>query len=144
MTAFTQLALPAALLEAVELAGLTDMTPVQEQALPPILENRDVLALAPTGSGKTAAFGLGLLQSIDPSLIRVQALVLCPTRELADQVGHQHDQEQRNGEGQPLHPALDAVLRGPAEELHRAEDLEQEWPAGRPQVGDGDVPGEER
>ncbi|MFX6258406.1 DEAD/DEAH box helicase, partial [Acinetobacter baumannii] len=50
---------------------------------------RDVIAQAPTGSGKTAAFGLGLLQSIDPSLIRVQALVLCPTRELADQVGKQ-------------------------------------------------------
>jgi ATP-independent RNA helicase DbpA len=48
-----------------------------------------VIAQAPTGSGKTAAFGLGLLQSIDPSLIRVQALVLCPTRELADQVGKQ-------------------------------------------------------
>ena len=89
MTAFTQLALPAALLEAVELAGLTDMTPVQEQALPPILENRDVLALAPTGSGKTAAFALGLLREIQTERIQTQALVLCPTRELADQVAAQ-------------------------------------------------------
>ena len=63
--------------------------PVQAQSLPAILDGRDVIAQAPTGSGKTAAFGLGLLQAIDPSLIRVQALVLCPTRELADQVGKQ-------------------------------------------------------
>ena len=62
---------------------------MQAQSLPAILDGRDVIAQAPTGSGKTAAFGLGLLQAIDPSLIRVQALVLCPTRELADQVGKQ-------------------------------------------------------
>ena len=62
---------------------------MQAQSLPAILDGHDVIAQAPTGSGKTAAFGLGLLQAVDPSLIRVQALVLCPTRELADQVGKQ-------------------------------------------------------
>jgi ATP-independent RNA helicase DbpA len=62
------------------------MTPVQRESLPPILEGRDVIAQARTGSGKTAAFALGLLQKLDVDQIRLQALVLCPTRELADQV----------------------------------------------------------
>ncbi|MGO4781613.1 DEAD/DEAH box helicase, partial [Lysobacter sp. 2RAB21] len=69
--------------------GYTVMTPVQARALPAILDGRDLIAQAPTGSGKTAAFGLGLLQALDPAAIRTQALVLCPTRELADQVGNQ-------------------------------------------------------
>jgi ATP-independent RNA helicase DbpA len=64
-------------------------TPIQAQALPAVLEGRDLIAQAPTGSGKTAAFGLGLLQGIDATATRTQALVLCPTRELADQVGKQ-------------------------------------------------------
>ena len=51
-----------------------------------MLQGRDVIAQAKTGSGKTAAFGLGLLSRLDPGVSRVQALVLCPTRELADQV----------------------------------------------------------
>jgi ATP-dependent RNA helicase DbpA len=86
MNTFTQLPLSPALLAAVETIGYTEMTPVQAESLPPILAGRDVLAEARTGSGKTAAFGLGLLQRLDPSEIRLQALVLCPTRELADQV----------------------------------------------------------
>ena len=86
---FSSLNLPPALLRGVEALGYAAMTPVQAQALPPILEGRDVIAQAPTGSGKTAAFGLGLLQRIDPTLVRTQALVLCPTRELAEQVGGQ-------------------------------------------------------
>ncbi|MBN1500726.1 MAG: ATP-dependent RNA helicase DbpA [Spirochaetes bacterium] len=62
------------------------MTPVQEKTIPAVLSGRDVLVQAKTGSGKTAAFGTGLLCGIDEKLWRVQALVLCPTRELADQV----------------------------------------------------------
>lgn len=62
------------------------MTPIQALALPPILDGRDVLARAKTGSGKTAAFGLGVLNQLDPAAYRTQALVLCPTRELAEQV----------------------------------------------------------
>ncbi|NZA24948.1 ATP-dependent RNA helicase DbpA [Luteimonas sp. SJ-92] len=86
---FTALALPPALLQGVDALGYKAMTPVQAQCLPAILEGRDVIAQAPTGSGKTAAFGLGLLSRLDSGRIGTQALVLCPTRELADQVGKQ-------------------------------------------------------
>ncbi|HUH54483.1 MAG TPA: DEAD/DEAH box helicase, partial [Rhodanobacter sp.] len=86
MTSFATLPLKPALLASVETLGYTEMTPVQAQSLPPMLDGRDVIAQAQTGSGKTAAFGLSLLQAIDADTIRLQALVLCPTRELADQV----------------------------------------------------------
>lgn len=86
MNAFAQTTLSPALLAAVESLGYAEMTPIQRESLPPILEGRDVIAQAKTGSGKTAAFGLGLLQQLDLTQIRLQALVLCPTRELADQV----------------------------------------------------------
>jgi len=86
MTAFSTLALQPALLASLETLGYTTMTPVQAQSLPPMLAGRDVIAQARTGSGKTAAFGLSLLQSLDVDVTRLQALVLCPTRELADQV----------------------------------------------------------
>ncbi|WP_036136038.1 ATP-dependent RNA helicase DbpA [Novilysobacter defluvii] len=86
---FASLALPPALLPGLDALGYSAMTPVQAEALPPILGGRDVVAQAPTGSGKTAAFGLGVLHAIDPEAVRTQALVLCPTRELADQVGKQ-------------------------------------------------------
>jgi ATP-independent RNA helicase DbpA len=65
------------------------MTPIQAHSLPPILEGRDLIARAKTGSGKTAAFGIGLLEKLNPEIFDVQALVLCPTRELADQVGRE-------------------------------------------------------
>src|SRR5690606_17487697 len=86
MNRFSELALSAELLSAIDAIGYTDLSPIQALSLPPVLEGRDVLAQAPTGSGKTAAFGLGLLSRIAPQSIAVQALVLCPTRELADQV----------------------------------------------------------
>lgn len=86
MNNFAALALPPALIKAVDVLGFTQMTPVQAQALPPILAGKDVITEARTGSGKTVAFGLGLLAGINARLHRVQALVLCPTRELADQV----------------------------------------------------------
>ena len=62
------------------------MTPIQASSLPPMLEGRDVIGQARTGSGKTAAYGLGLLSRIDPQVPKTQALILCPTRELADQI----------------------------------------------------------
>ncbi len=86
MQTFAELDLLPALQRAISAAGYTAPTPIQAAALPAILAGRDVLAQAPTGSGKTAAFGLGLLQRLDAGAIRTQALVLCPTRELADQV----------------------------------------------------------
>ncbi|MEH4622175.1 ATP-dependent RNA helicase DbpA [Phytobacter diazotrophicus] len=87
MTAFSTLnALPAELLANLDELGYHSMTPVQAAALPAILEGKDVRVQAQTGSGKTAAFGLGLLQHIDASQFVTQSLVLCPTRELADQV----------------------------------------------------------
>ena len=87
MTAFATLnVLPAAQLENLNELGYLSMTPVQAAALPAILGGQDVRVQAKTGSGKTAAFGLGLLQHIDVTLFQTQSLVLCPTRELADQV----------------------------------------------------------
>ena len=86
MTEFTELDLPPALLQSVAALGYAMTTPVQSAALPPMLAGQDVLAQARTGSGKTAAFGLALLACLDPERARLQALVLCPTRELADQV----------------------------------------------------------
>ncbi|CDL40396.1 ATP-dependent RNA helicase DbpA [Citrobacter freundii] len=87
MTAFSTLnVLPAAQLENLNELGYLEMTPVQAAALPAILAGKDVRVQAKTGSGKTAAFGLGLLQHIDAALFQTQSLVLCPTRELADQV----------------------------------------------------------
>lgn len=65
------------------------MTPIQVRALPHVLAGRDLIGQAKTGSGKTAAFGLGLLSRLDSELYQVQSLVLCPTRELADQVAKQ-------------------------------------------------------
>jgi len=85
--AFSSLSLPKAQLTNLSSLGYHKMTPIQAQSLPAILQGKDVIAKAKTGSGKTAAFGLGLLNKINPRFFGVQALVLCPTRELADQVG---------------------------------------------------------
>ncbi|MDU5426202.1 MAG: DEAD/DEAH box helicase, partial [Clostridiales bacterium] len=87
MTAFASLnILPASQLENLNDLGYLSMTPVQAASLPAILAGKDVRVQAKTGSGKTAAFGLGLLQHVDAGLYQTQSLVLCPTRELADQV----------------------------------------------------------
>lgn len=66
--------------------GYHEMTPVQEKSLPHVLRGEDLLVQAKTGSGKTAAFGIGLLHKLKVKRFRVQVLVMCPTRELADQV----------------------------------------------------------
>ncbi len=83
---FSSLPLDPALLENIASLGYTHLTPIQAEALPHILDGKDIIAQAKTGSGKTAAFGIGLLSRIDFSRFSVQALVICPTRELADQV----------------------------------------------------------
>jgi ATP-independent RNA helicase DbpA len=89
MAEFSKLTLIEPLQRALKEADYTDMTPVQEASLPAILSGRDVVAQARTGSGKTAAFALGLLSSLDSTAVRLQGLVLCPTRELADQVSRE-------------------------------------------------------
>ena len=83
---FARLALNPALVENLASLGYQEMTPIQAQALPHVLEHKDIIARAKTGSGKTATFALGLLNKLDVKRFRVQTLVLCPTRELADQV----------------------------------------------------------
>lgn len=84
--AFTTLNLHPDLLANLDSLQYQQMTDIQAQSLPPILAGNDVIAQGKTGSGKTAAFGLGLLNQLDAKHFNVQALVLCPTRELADQV----------------------------------------------------------
>lgn len=86
MTAFASLGFSPELLKNLDSLEYKEMTPIQAQSLPPILSGKDVIAQGKTGSGKTAAFGLGLLEQLKTKQFDVQSLVLCPTRELADQV----------------------------------------------------------
>ncbi|MFT0533691.1 ATP-dependent RNA helicase DbpA [Castellaniella hirudinis] len=85
-SSFSALPLSPAQLDNLAQMGYAAMTPIQAQSLPLILEGRDLIAQAKTGSGKTAAFGLGILHRLNPAQWAVQALVICPTRELAEQV----------------------------------------------------------
>ena len=83
---FSKLPLTQAMLTNLDALGYKEMTAIQNAALPAVLKGKDVMAEAKTGSGKTAAFGIGVLHNLDVKKFRVQALILCPTRELADQV----------------------------------------------------------
>ncbi|MGL4484766.1 MAG: DEAD/DEAH box helicase [Anaerovoracaceae bacterium] len=74
------------ILKALKEIGFEDMTPIQLAAIPPLLEGKDIIGQAQTGTGKTAAFGIPLIQNIDLNAQGVQGIVLCPTRELAMQV----------------------------------------------------------
>ncbi|MBV8048195.1 MAG: ATP-dependent RNA helicase DbpA [Paludibacterium sp.] len=85
-TAFSALALSGPMLANLESLGYQSMTPIQAESLPATLANRDLIAQAKTGSGKTAAFGIPLMEKINPRWFAIQGLVLCPTRELAEQV----------------------------------------------------------
>ena len=86
MTAFADLGLSAVVLEALQDVGYEQPSPIQEQAIPILLAGNDIIGQAQTGSGKTAAFGLPLVEHVDPEIKGVQALVLTPTRELCIQV----------------------------------------------------------
>jgi len=83
---FSNLTLSKEMLHNLNEIGYKEMTAIQAQSLPHILDGKDVIAQAKTGSGKTAAFGIGLLTKLQVKKFRVQSLILCPTRELADQV----------------------------------------------------------
>jgi ATP-independent RNA helicase DbpA len=86
---FSTLALHADLLKNLESLDYHSMTEIQAQSLPHILSGKDIIAQAKTGSGKTAAFALGVLEKLNVKRFRIQSLILCPTRELADQVGQE-------------------------------------------------------
>lgn len=121
MTHFSSLSLPQELLNNLPTLGYETMTPIQEQSLPIMLKGEDVIAQAKTGSGKTAAFGLSLLNRLNVKNFSVQALVLCPTRELAEQVSQTLRSLSRllpnvkilnlSG-GAPLKPQLDSLRHG--------------------------------
>ena len=83
---FSNLQIKPNLLQALDSLGFTEMTKIQEKSLPHIFNKKDIIGEAATGSGKTLAFSLGLLSKLDPENRRAQSLVLCPTRELANQV----------------------------------------------------------
>ena len=83
---FSKLGVGKALLSTLDALDYSEMTPVQEASLPHILQGRDLIVKAETGSGKTAAFGIGVVEHIDTKEFYIQAVVICPTRELADQV----------------------------------------------------------
>ena len=85
-TAFSALPLSSETLANLQQLGYAQMTPIQAASLPLTLQGKDLIAQASTGSGKTAAFGLPMVDRLNPRWFAVQALVLCPTRELADQV----------------------------------------------------------
>jgi ATP-dependent RNA helicase DeaD len=86
MTTFEELGLSKPVLDALEHLGYKQPTPIQEETIPLLLQGRDVIGQAQTGTGKTAAFGLPMLEYVDPSDDEIQALVLTPTRELCIQV----------------------------------------------------------
>jgi len=86
---FDQIDLSAPLARAIQEMGFEEATPIQSQAIPLLLEGHDVIGQAQTGTGKTAAFGIPLLEKINPKINAPQALVMCPTRELAIQVAEE-------------------------------------------------------
>src|SRR5450830_415245 len=86
---FSNLALMPAMLANLDALGYREMTTIQAESLPAALEGRDLIAQAKTGSGKTAAFGIAMLHRLNPSYFAIQGLVICPTRELADQVSNE-------------------------------------------------------
>ncbi|MBR2055370.1 MAG: DEAD/DEAH box helicase, partial [Clostridia bacterium] len=89
MTGFEGLDLSKEIMQAVSAMGFTSITPVQEKTIPIMMEGHDVIAIAPTGTGKTCAFGIPMLEYISLTDNRIQELVLAPTRELAVQIGEE-------------------------------------------------------
>ena len=121
-TTFASLPLRPEIISATTTLHYTTMTPVQAQSLPSLLEGRDVLVQANTGSGKTAAFAISLLNRLDEAAYHTQALILCPTRELAEQVAEEIRRLARNIPnvktltlcgGRPIGPQLASLKRAP-------------------------------
>lgn len=121
LTSFSQLNLASSTLTNLEQLGYQQMTSIQAASLPIILQGQDVIAQAKTGSGKTASFGIGLLEKLNPRFFGCQALVLCPTRELADQVANELRRLARSKDnikiltlcgGMPLGPQIGSLEHG--------------------------------
>ena len=83
---FSSLSLSEPVLKAIQELGFEEMTEVQEKSIPPMREGRDIIAKAPTGTGKTCAFGIPLIERLDQEKNQTQAIILAPTRELASQI----------------------------------------------------------
>ncbi|AZN37976.1 ATP-dependent RNA helicase DbpA [Iodobacter ciconiae] len=120
-TSFANLPLSPAMLQNLDSLGYLEMTEIQAQSLPLILARRDLIAQAKTGSGKTAAFGIGMLHKLNPSYFAIQGLVICPTRELADQVAKELRRLARFTEnikiltlcgGTPMGPQIASLVHG--------------------------------
>ena len=94
---YADLGLSQALMQAVQKKGYVQATPVQGGAIPYFMEYRDVIAKAPTGTGKTFAFGIPMVEHIDPESTDVLGLVLAPTRELAIQIRDELRDPDRGG-----------------------------------------------
>ncbi len=86
---YTESGIHADILRAVAEMGFEDMTPIQEQAIPVLLEGKDIIGQAQTGTGKTAAFAIPMIQRINPQVRKPQGIILCPTRELAMQAAEE-------------------------------------------------------
>ncbi|MBK3849215.1 ATP-dependent RNA helicase DbpA [Stutzerimonas xanthomarina] len=112
-SAFATLPLSPATLANLDALGYAEMTPIQAQSLPVMLKGMDLIAQAKTGSGKTAAFGIALLEPINPRYFGCQALVLCPTRELADQVAKELRRLARSAENIKILTLCGGVSIGP-------------------------------
>lgn len=119
---FSSLPLTAGFIENLTSLGYLKMTPIQVQAVPAVLAGQDILAQAKTGSGKTAAFAIGILHNLESNTYKTQALVLCPTRELADQVSKEIRRLARSTPninvltlcgGKPIGPQLASLERNP-------------------------------
>lgn len=120
-TSFATLGLKPGLANNLGSLGYHSMTPIQAASLPSIMDGKDVVGQGKTGSGKTAAFVLGMLQKLDVKNFRIQSLVLCPTRELADQVAKETRRLARGIHnikvltlcgGQPIGPQLGSLSHG--------------------------------
>jgi ATP-independent RNA helicase DbpA len=118
---FAALSLSPPLLQVLEELDFRSLTPIQAQCIPLLLQSRDVIGQAQTGSGKTAAFALPILQRVQLQRRRLQALVLCPTRELCAQVAGEFRRLGRRlpglqvlvlAGGQPIHPQVNALEKG--------------------------------
>ncbi|MBU2884656.1 ATP-dependent RNA helicase DbpA [Gilvimarinus agarilyticus] len=118
---FSTLPLRPPLLQSLESLGFDSMTPIQAESLPLVLAGTDVIGQGKTGSGKTAAFALGVLNKLDVKRFQIQSLILCPTRELADQVAKEIRRLARNIHnikvltlcgGMPFGPQINSLEHG--------------------------------